>query len=147
MVSPNGRPLQSRPSMRRRTESEMARARAEDKEEPARAGLRQRKPARDGERSERAVQPSSPSRGSRSATAAAAAQTAAQRARSWHRLMLLVIAVTIHVGVGFGAVGTSESAMLQAAELLTLGMPVAAHAPHGLLAQVVLVVRTAQWHG
>ncbi len=73
------------------------------------------------------MQPSSPSRGSRSATAAA--QTAAQRARSWRRLTLLAIAVTIHnfpeglaVGVSFGAVGTSESATLQAAELLTFGI-------------------------
>ncbi len=107
-------------------------------EEPARAGLRQRKPARGGDRAERAEQPSSPSRGSRSATAAAAAQTAAQRARSWRRLMLLVIAVTIHnfpeglaVGVGFGAVGTSESATLQAAELLTFGIGIQ-NFPEGL---------------
>ncbi|CAK9023162.1 Zinc transporter ZIP11 (Solute carrier family 39 member 11) (Zrt- and Irt-like protein 11) (ZIP-11), partial [Durusdinium trenchii] len=62
----------------------------------------------------------------------------AAQARSWRRLLLLVIAVTIHnfpeglaVGVGFGAVGTSAHATLEAAEILTFGIGIQ-NFPEGL---------------
>ncbi len=48
---------------------------------------------------------------------------------SWRRILLLIVAVTIHnipeglaVGVGFGAVGRSKSATFQTARNLALGI-------------------------
>mmetsp|Transcript_21801 Transcript_21801/g.42901 ORF Transcript_21801/g.42901 Transcript_21801/m.42901 type:complete len:349 (-) Transcript_21801:399-1445(-) len=66
------------------------------------------------------------------------ATVAAKHSKSWRRLLLLVIAVTIHnfpeglaVGVGFGGVGLTESATLKAAEVLTLGIGIQ-NFPEGL---------------
>ncbi|GBG30651.1 Zinc transporter ZIP11 [Hondaea fermentalgiana] len=63
---------------------------------------------------------------------------AQQKSKSWRRLLLLVIAVTIHnfpeglaVGVGFGGVGVTKSATLEAAEVLTLGIGIQ-NFPEGL---------------
>ena len=51
------------------------------------------------------------------------------RQKSWHRMLLLVIAITVHnipeglaVGVAFGAVGKSDSATFSSAKSLALGI-------------------------
>jgi len=61
---------------------------------------------------------------------------------SWRRLLLLVIAVTIHnfpeglaVGVAFGAVGTSKKATMQAAEVLAWGIGIQ-NFPEGLAVSI-----------
>ena len=51
------------------------------------------------------------------------------RQKSWHRMLLLVIAITVHnipeglaVGVAFGAVGKSTTATFNSAKTLALGI-------------------------
>mmetsp|Transcript_10694 Transcript_10694/g.18896 ORF Transcript_10694/g.18896 Transcript_10694/m.18896 type:complete len:340 (-) Transcript_10694:169-1188(-) len=83
------------------------------------------------------VTPASPSSNREENLAEAVAQAKA-KAKSWRRLVLLVIAVTIHnfpeglaVGVGFGAVGVHPKATLKAAEVLTFGIGIQ-NFPEGL---------------
>ena len=64
------------------------------------------------------------------------------RQKSWHRMLLLVIAITVHnipeglaVGVAFGAVGKSDSATFSSAKSLALGIGIQ-NFPEGTLLQV-----------
>jgi zinc transporter ZupT len=57
-----------------------------------------------------------------------------ERSRTWRRVMLLVIAITVHnfpeglaVGVGFGAIGTRRSPPLLLPALFFLPLPIAIH--------------------
>ena len=61
--------------------------------------------------------------------AATAKRLAFEARRSWRRVLLLVVAITVHnfpeglaVGVGFGAIGTSPHATFSAARTLAIGI-------------------------
>jgi len=66
------------------------------------------------------------------------------RQKSWHRMLLLVIAITVHnipeglaVGVGFGAVGKSEAATFNSAKSLAIGIGIQ-NFPEGLAVSLPL---------
>lgn len=67
-----------------------------------------------------------------------------EQASHWKRIMLLVVAITVHnipeglaVGVSFGAIGTSESATFEAARNLAIGIGIQ-NFPEGLAVSLPL---------
>ncbi len=68
------------------------------------------------------------------------------RTMLWHRMLLLVIAITVHnipeglaVGVAFGAVGHSESATFNSAKSLAIGIGIQ-NFPEGFSLNIFLVI-------
>uniref|UniRef100_A0A3Q2V0I3 Zinc transporter ZIP11 n=1 Tax=Haplochromis burtoni TaxID=8153 RepID=A0A3Q2V0I3_HAPBU len=85
-------------------------------------------------------------------------EVAEQRGSSWRRILLLILAITIHnipeglaVGVGFGAVGKTTSATFESARNLAIGIGIQ-NFPEGLAVSLPLrgsgvSTWTAFWYG
>ncbi|KAK7506704.1 hypothetical protein BaRGS_00002179 [Batillaria attramentaria] len=75
---------------------------------------------------------------------ASSKQTSASRQASWRRILLLIIAITIHnipeglaVGVGFGAIGKTKAATFESARNLAIGIGIQ-NFPEGLAVSLPL---------